>query len=134
MQTIARRATSAAVKRAAETVAGSLRRAGARKGVPGRFGFGSSAGGVRECTISRASSRNRLPEAFKGFQSTRRSLTRASRFICCASSDEMGHMEPAEASELLSTGDWAYVDVRTVEEFNAGHVKGSGSLRIERPN
>lgn len=35
---------------------------------------------------------------------------------------------PEEAKALLDSGEWTYVDVRTVEEFDAGHPPGAWNV------
>jgi rhodanese-related sulfurtransferase len=39
-------------------------------------------------------------------------------------------MEPQEAFTLLQTSGWKYVDCRTKEEFNAGHVEDSVNIPV----
>ena len=54
-----------------------------------------------------------------------------SRFACSSTLDgEMGHMEPAEAFELLQTEGWKFVDCRTEEEFASGHVEDSVNIPV----
>lgn len=44
---------------------------------------------------------------------------------------EIKRIEPEEAKELLdSTEDYTYLDVRTAEEFEAGHVPGSINVPV----
>ena len=39
------------------------------------------------------------------------------------------NLKPADVKPLLESGEgWAYVDVRTVEEFRAGHVPGAWNV------
>ena len=39
-------------------------------------------------------------------------------------------VNPADARTLLSTGDHATIDVRTVEEFEQGHIPGAFNVPI----
>lgn len=39
-------------------------------------------------------------------------------------------INPAGAKERLDQGDWTYLDVRTVEEFEAGHVPGAYNVPL----
>mmetsp|Transcript_2964 Transcript_2964/g.8024 ORF Transcript_2964/g.8024 Transcript_2964/m.8024 type:complete len:152 (-) Transcript_2964:1151-1606(-) len=57
-------------------------------------------------------------------------LSALSRFACSASNGDMGHMEPAEAFELLQTDGWKFVDCRTEEEFASGHVEDSVNIPV----
>lgn len=40
------------------------------------------------------------------------------------------NVNPAGVRELLDESDWHYVDVRTVEEFDQGHVPGAWNVPI----
>jgi len=37
-------------------------------------------------------------------------------------------IDPEAAKERLDTGEWQYIDVRTVEEYEAGHVPGAFNI------
>ncbi len=39
-------------------------------------------------------------------------------------------LDPKAAKKRLDQGDWTYLDVRTVEEFDEGHVPGSFNIPI----
>jgi rhodanese-related sulfurtransferase len=54
----------------------------------------------------------------------------------CGSSEADGEVEvapPREAVELIDSGDYVVLDVRTVEAFEAGHVAGAVSLPYRTP-
>ena len=37
-------------------------------------------------------------------------------------------LNPSASRERMDSGDWIYVDVRTVEEFDQGHVPGAWNI------
>ena len=48
---------------------------------------------------------------------------------------EIKRISPEEARRLLDSGaGYAYVDVRTVEEFEAGHVPGAKNIPVVEPD
>lgn len=54
----------------------------------------------------------------------------------CGSSEADGEVEvapPREAVELIDSGDYVVLDVRTAEAFAAGHVAGAVSLPYRTP-
>ena len=50
--------------------------------------------------------------------------------VAAAHASDLGHMDVAEASEMLSLDDWHYIDCRTEEEFRDGHVAGSINIPV----
>ena len=48
---------------------------------------------------------------------------------------DIKRIPPVEAQKLLDAGaGWVYVDVRTVPEFDAGHVPGAKNIPVLEPN
>ena len=43
---------------------------------------------------------------------------------------EIKRVSPEEAKELLETGEYIYLDVRTVAEFETGHVQGAKNIPV----
>lgn len=39
-------------------------------------------------------------------------------------------LEPGGAKERLDRGDWIYLDIRSVEEFEQGHVPGAYNIPL----
>ena len=39
-------------------------------------------------------------------------------------------IDPSQASQRLSTADWQYIDVRSEQEFDAGHPEGAFNIPI----
>ena len=69
--------------------------------------------------------RLRAPAATRGLGAT--STTRARHTMVCAAS--IGKAFPVEASGLLEAGH-TYLDVRTEQEFQAGHVEGATNIPV----
>lgn len=47
---------------------------------------------------------------------------------------EVKRITPEEAKELLDSGGYLYLDVRTVPEFEAGHVPGAKNVPVVEPD
>jgi rhodanese-related sulfurtransferase len=39
-------------------------------------------------------------------------------------------LDPAAAKERLDQGDWTFLDIRSVEEFDAGHAAGAYNIPL----
>ncbi|KAK3244166.1 hypothetical protein CYMTET_46209 [Cymbomonas tetramitiformis] len=53
----------------------------------------------------------------------------ATRLVCTGSSEGIPQVSVEETAVLLEA-DWSYLDVRTVEEFAAGHVEGAVNIPV----
>lgn len=47
---------------------------------------------------------------------------------------EIRRIEPEKAKELLDSGDYTYLDVRTVPEYEPGHVPGAKNIPVVEPD